>query len=204
VNGASYADLLKRAHEAIKQANPATMVVSAGLAQTAGQYSGGCEARGCDEVAFLGQMAAANAEDYMDCVGIHYTSGYTAPQTVGAEHYSWYFDPLRNAHYGAFNGARPVCFTAFGYASAEGFPGGMPANYSFAAGTTLANHSAWLAEAAKMAKDSAKVRLMIVWNVDSTEWRGGEEGDPQAGYAIIRPDGTCPACESLRNVMGVQ
>lgn len=204
INGASYAELLQQAHAAIKQANPATLVVSAGLAQTAGQYSGGCEERGCDEVAFLGQMAAANAKDYMDCVGVHYTSGYTAPSTVGADHYSWYFEPLRNAYYGAFNGAKPVCFTALGYVSAEGFPGGIPANYSFAAGTTLDNHAAWLAEAAKMAKDSGKVRLIIVWNVDSTVWRGGEEGDPQAGYAIIRPDGTCPACESLRNVMGAQ
>ena len=26
--------------------------------------------------------------------------------------------------------------------------------------------------------------------------------DPQAGYAIIRPDGSCPACDTLRAVMG--
>jgi Fe-S cluster biogenesis protein NfuA len=26
--------------------------------------------------------------------------------------------------------------------------------------------------------------------------------DPQAGYAIIRPGGACPACDSLRQVTG--
>ena len=83
----------------------------------------------------------------------------------------------------------------------------MPSNYSFAAGTTVANHAAWLAEAAKMSKDSGKVRLMIVWNVDSTVWRSENAspdssesdpgGDPQAGYAIIRPDGTKKAYARL-------
>ncbi len=34
---------------------------------------------------------------------------------------------------------------------------------------------------------------MIVWNVDFT----GYGSDPQAGYAMIRPDGSCPACEAL-------
>jgi hypothetical protein len=40
--------------------------------------------------------------------------------------------------------------------------------------------------------------MMIVWNIDSTTWGS----DPQAGYAIIRPGGGCPACETLRAIMG--
>jgi hypothetical protein len=204
INGASYTDLLKRAYAAIKQANPNTLVISAAMAQTSGAYSGGCDEKGCDELAFLGQMAAAGAQEAMDCVGAHYTVGYEAPTSVGVNHYSLYFEPLRNAVYGSFNGAKPICFTALGYISPEGFEGAMPTNYSFATGTTVANHAAWLAEAAKMSKDSGKIRLMIVWHVDSTTWRSGEDGDPQAGYAMIRPDGTCPACETLRTVMGAQ
>jgi hypothetical protein len=47
-----------------------------------------------------------------------------------------------------------------------------------------------------MASQSAKIRLMIVWNVD---FSGGEGGDPQAAYAIIRPGGVCPACDALQN-----
>ncbi len=115
-----------------------------------------------------------------------------------------YFTPLWNAYYGAFNGAKPVCFTALGYVTAEGFSGGMPANYAFAAGTTLKQHADWLAEAAKLAKTSEKVRLAIVWNVDSSLWRAGDDGDPQAGYAMIRPDGTCPSCETISTAMASQ
>ncbi len=204
INGASYTALLKQAYDAIKQANPNTLVISGGLAQTAGAYSGGCDERGCDEMAFLGQMMAAGAKDAMDCIGVHYTNGIEAPSTVGNNHYSMYFTPLWNAYYGAFNGAKPVCFTALGYVTAEGFNGGMPASYAFAAGNTLKNHAQWLAEAVRLAKASEKVRLAMVWNVDSTLWRGGDDGDPQAGYAMIRPDGTCPACETLSAVMASQ
>jgi hypothetical protein len=44
---------------------------------------------------------------------------------------------------------------------------------------------------------SDQVGLVIVFNVDFTHW--GD--DPQAGYAILRPDGNCPACTTLAEVM---
>jgi hypothetical protein len=62
----------------------------------------------------------------------------------------------------------------------------------------VAEHAQYLAEAVRVAVQSGRVRLMIVFNVDFTTW--GD--DPQAGYAIIRPDGSCPACETLRAVLG--
>jgi hypothetical protein len=40
----------------------------------------------------------------------------------------------------------------------------------------------------------ARVELIIIWNVDFDVYT---EDDPQGGYAIIRPDGTCPACETI-------
>jgi hypothetical protein len=48
----------------------------------------------------------------------------------------------------------------------------------------------------EIAHQDGGVRLMIVWNVDFTAY--GE--NPDAGFAIIRPDGTCLACEALRSV----
>jgi hypothetical protein len=39
---------------------------------------------------------------------------------------------------------------------------------------------------------------MIIWYADFTRY----DSDPMAGYAIIRPDGSCPACETLRGVLG--
>jgi hypothetical protein len=34
---------------------------------------------------------------------------------------------------------------------------------------------------------------VIVWNVDFS----GYGDDPSAGYAIVRPGGSCPACDTL-------
>ena len=61
-----------------------------------------------------------------------------------------------------------------------------------------AQHAQWLAEAATAAAQSGKVRLMIVWNVDFPFYTAT---DPMGGYAIFRPDGSCPGCDSLGAVM---
>ncbi len=63
---------------------------------------------------------------------------------------------------------------------------------------TVAQQAAWLASAAVINSNSGKVRLMIIWNVNFTHY----EGDPMAGYAIVRPGGGCPACTTLRSVVG--
>jgi hypothetical protein len=49
-----------------------------------------------------------------------------------------------------------------------------------------------------LSKSGGVVRLMVVFNVDFTVYGA----DPQGGYAIIRPGGGCPACETLRAVTG--
>jgi hypothetical protein len=137
----------------------------------------------------------------MDCIGAHFNQGTTSPNDVtGANlngyHYSYYFWPMVDTYWGAFGGTRPVCFTELGYLSGDGF-GPLPGGFAWGATTSLAEHAQWLAEAASAAGNSGQVRLMIVWNVDFTQY----SGDPQAGYAIIRPDGSCPACATLGAVM---
>ena len=98
-----------------------------------------------------------------------------------------YYNPL----------GRPLCFTELGYLSGEDY-GGVPSRFSWAGGTTVGQHAQWLAEAVSIAANSGKVRMVIVFNVDFTTW--GD--DPQAGYAMIRANGSCPSCETLRQVMG--
>jgi hypothetical protein len=204
VSGATYTQLLAKAYNAIKAANPNTMVVSAALAPT-GFFAGGCQAGGCNDDVFLQQMAAAGAANYMDCVGAHHNSGATSPSAssghpAGGTHYSWYFAPTMNLYYGAFGGARKVCFTEFGYLTDEGYPPleqAAPA-FAWAKDVTLAQQAQWLAEAAAMSINSGKVRIMIIWNVDFTNY----DSDPMAGYAIIRPGDSCPACDSLGAVVG--
>ena len=204
VSGATYTQLLAKAYNAIKAANPGTMVVSAALAPT-GFFAGGCQAGGCNDDVYLQQMAAAGAANYMDCVGAHHNSGATAPSATsghpaGGTHYSWYFLPTMNLYYNAFGGARKVCFTEFGYLTSEGYAplaSAAPA-FAWASDVTLAQQAQWLAEAAAMSINSGKVRLMIIWNVDFTNY----DSDPMAGYAIIRPGDSCPACDSLGAVVG--
>lgn len=87
---------------------------------------------------------------------------------------------------------RPICFTELGYLTSAGLPP-LPAYFNWAKDVTLPQQAAWLAQAAALASQSGLVRLLIVWNVDFSYYGA----DPQAGFAIIRPDGSCPACATL-------
>ncbi|PIE81907.1 MAG: hypothetical protein CSA11_01990 [Chloroflexi bacterium] len=191
-------NMLAPAYNAIKSANPNVMVIGGALAPT-GYFGGGCSPNGCDDNAYLAGMAAAGGANYMDCMGVHFNAGATSPSVssghpAGTSHYSWYLQPMINT-YSVLG--KPLCFTELGYLSGEDF-GGVPSRFSWAANTTVGQHAAWLAEAVSIAANSGKVRLAIVFNVDFTLW--GD--DPQAGYAMIRPDGGCPACATLGSVMG--
>ena len=95
VNGANYTQLLAKAYNAIKGANAGTMVISAAPAPTGFWGAAGCAADGCNDDAFLRQMAAAGAANYMDCVGAHHNSGTTSPSVTSGRpegnHYSLVF-----------------------------------------------------------------------------------------------------------------
>lgn len=190
--------MLAPAYQAIKSANPAVMVISGALAPTG--FDNGNNAWADDR--YLAGLRAAGAAKYMDCIGVHHNAGATAPSRTSGHpapyHYSWYFKPTLDLYYNAFGGARKLCFTELGYLSGEGF-GGLPAGFAWAAGTSVSEQAQWLAEAVSLSATSGKVRLLIVYNVDFTNY--DPHGDPQAGYAIIRPDGSCPACATLGAVM---
>ncbi|MDE2749238.1 MAG: LysM domain-containing protein [Chloroflexota bacterium] len=200
ISGHNYTQMLSAAYHAIKAANPGTMVISGAPAPTG--FFQGCGPGGADDDCFLQQMAAAGAANVMDCVGVHYNAGIVPPDvTSGAPvgssgHYSWYL-PRMMQLYRSFFPTKPLCFTELGYLTGEGI-GGLPGGFAWASGNTLAEQAAWLAGAVHRLRGSGYVRLYIVWNVDSTYWAD----DPQAGYAIVRPGGGCPACDSLRIAMG--
>lgn len=204
ISGGNYTALLAKAYKAIKAANPGTIVISGAPAPTGFWGSAGCADNGCNDDAFLAQMAAAGAANYMDCVGTHHNSGTTSPYVTSGRpegnHYSWYFLPTLNLYFNSFGGGRKVCFTELGYLSPQGYPSlssTAPA-FAWAENNTVAQQAQWLAEAASISASSGKVRLMIVFNVDFTYY--GD--DPQAGYAIIRPGDSCPACDALGAVVG--
>lgn len=200
VNGANYTQLLAVAYNAIKSANPNTLVVSGAPAPTGFFGAAGCAESGCNDDTFMLQMRDAGAANYFDCLGLHYNEGIVPPtQNSGdprGEYPTYYFSSMTNRGASLFPG-KPVCYTELGYLSGEGMGAAIPAGFAWAGNVTVAQHASWLAGAAAAAAQRGDVRLMIIWNINFTRW----DSDPMGGYAMIRPDGTCPACSALGTVM---
>ncbi len=194
ISGAGYADMLRQAYGAIKGANSSVMVISAGTAPTGAE--GAFPGQVVNDDRFIRDMVAAGAVQWMDCLGAHYNEGIVAPSAYGGDprdnYYTRYFSGMLDTYWNAINGQRPICFTELGYLTPEGYPPLDP-YFGWGANTTVAQQAAWLAEAAALASQSGRVRLMIVWNVDFENYGA----DPMAGFAIIRPGGGCPACDAL-------
>ncbi len=196
----AYTQMLSAAYSAIKGANSDVIVISGAPAPT-GFFGGACTTAGCDDAPFLEGMQAAGAAASMDCLGIHYNEGILSPDARSGDprgnssHYTRYYPTMVETYTGIFPG-KPLCFTELGYLSPEGY-GPLPANFSWASQVTVQDQAAWLARAATLSRSGGQVRLMIVWNVDATDYGA----DPQAGYAIIRPGNTCLACNTLSAAM---
>ena len=198
INPALYVHLLAKAYNAIKAAHPSTLVISGAPSPTGAEGAFGLDHVWNDDHYYAG-MAAAGAANYADCIGAHYNEGIVGPyQSSG--------DPRDNYPTRYFGGmlARagnpfglPVCFTELGYLTPQGY-GPLPGNFGWAQNTTVAQQAQWLAQAVARAAGSGQVRMLIVFNIDFSSYGA----DPQAGYAMIRPGGGCPACSAIAQVMG--
>ncbi|MDX2139791.1 MAG: LysM peptidoglycan-binding domain-containing protein [Chloroflexota bacterium] len=199
ISGQNYTQMLSAAFQAIKRANPNVLVVSGAPAPT-GFFGNRCTAQGCDDNVFIQQMAQAGAAQFMDCVGIHYNEGILPPSATSGDprgssgHYSRYYTSMVNLYAGVFPN-KQLCFTELGYITPEGY-GSLPAGFDWGNGNTLQEQAEWLAQAATLARNSRRVRLMIIWNVDSTT----TGADPQAAFAIVR-NNACLPCITLGAVM---
>jgi hypothetical protein len=194
ISGATYADMLRQAYQAIKSANGGVMVISGAPAPTGAE--GAFPGRVVNDDHFLRDMVAAGALQYMDCLGAHYNEGIVGPTQNGGDprdnYYTRYFSGMLDTYWSIIGGQKPICWTELGYLTPEGYPPLDPF-FGWGQNTTVAQQAAWLAQAASLSSQSGKVRLMIVFNVDFTIYGS----DPQAGYAMVRPGGGCPACDAL-------
>lgn len=192
VSGANYTQLLARSYNAIKAANPNTIVISGAPAPTG--FFGGCTPNGCDDAPFLEQMRAAGAGNYLDCVGAHYNEGIVGPRANSgdprSEYYTRYYPGMVNT-YSRIMG-RPICFTELGYVTPEGY-GSMPPGFEWGNNNTVAEQAQWLADVLSLAAGDSRVRLVIIWNLNYPSF----SGDPAGGYSMLRPDGSCPACDAI-------
>lgn len=194
ISGANYARVLQASYAAIKGANGGVMVISAAPAPTGAEAA--FPGKVVNDDNWVRQMIDAGGLQWMDCLGAHYNEGIVSPtQTSGDprdNYYTRYFGPMLETYWALAGGQRPICFTELGFLTPEGF-GSLDPYFGWASNTTVAQQSAWLAQAAALSSQSGKVRLMIVWNVDFSNYGS----DPMAGYAMIRPGGGCPACDAM-------
>ena len=196
-----YTNLLCTSYNAINAVYSDTLVISA--APTPTGYFGGCTSNGCDDLPWLEGLYAANAGNCMDYLGAHHITGATSPSARSghpaglAGTYHWlYFLWQTEEYYQAFHETKQLFYTEMGYASQEGVPAFHPA-FSWASDTTNAEQAAWLTEAAQLSMSTGMVHYIMIWNIDFP--RVGY--DPRDGYAIIRPDDSCPSCDALHGLL---
>ena len=200
IDPAKYTDLLRRAYAQIKANNPNTLVISSAPSPTGAEGAFGLD-RVWNDDRYVRGMAAAGAANYADCIGVHYNEGIISPTQASGDprdpYYTRYYPGMVSTYYNAFGGRRKLCFTELGYLSPEGY-GPLPGLFGWAGDTSVAEQAQWLAEVVSLAQRSQVVRMIIIFNVDFTVY----DDDPQGGYAIMRPGGGCPACETLHAVTG--
>ncbi len=198
ISGAQYVALLQPAYEAIKAVDPEIKVITGAPAPTG--FFGGCGQGGCDDDVYYAQMAQAGAANYTDCIGVHYNEGILPPTAQGGdprgEYPTRYLPQMIQRAAFPFRGTgTPLCFSELGYLTGDGF-GPLPGPFAWAANNSVQDQAEWLRDAVVVAANSqdAEVDLLIIFNTDFDRF---VDDDPQGGFAIIRPDGSCPACQTI-------
>lgn len=197
IDPADYVDMLSWAHGAIKNVDPEIMVITGALAPTGAEGAFGLGAVWNDDRYYLG-MANAGVAEYADCIGVHYNEGIIPPSQQGGDprdNYPTRYFPLmiQRAEFPFRASGLPLCFTELGYLSPEGL-GPLPGGFAWGANTSVQEQATWLRDAVQIAGDSpSAIEMIIVFNMNGERY----DADPQAGYAIIRADGTCPACQTI-------
>jgi len=200
IGGAQYTEMLRAAYTAIKNANPNVLVISGAPAPTGAEGAFGA-ARVMNDDRFLREMAASGAGQFMDCLGVHYNEGIVPPTATSGDprgnsgYYTRYLPSMVSVYNSIFP-SEPLCFTELGYLTGEGL-GPLPPGFAWAADMSVQDQANYLNGAVRFLRNRNDVRMVIIWNMDFTVYGA----DPQAGYAIVRPDGSCPACATIRSAL---
>jgi GH35 family endo-1,4-beta-xylanase len=184
---AAYTDLLRRAYQAIKAADPEAAVVSAGLAPTNHQ-----NAEAMDDRAFLEAMYQAGAEAYFDALGAHpYGFAYPPDDPRGAHHglnLARLLD-LREIMEAHGDGDKPIWVTELGWTTAG-------AGESSWLTVTPQQQADYLTSAWRWARrEWPWLQVFTVWNLS----QGLPSSNEMAGYSLLDESGEPkPAYHALR------
>jgi hypothetical protein len=197
INGEIYVDLLHQSYDAIKAVDDSIIVMTGAPGPTG--FFGGCGNGGCDDDVYYFQMAQAGAAQYADCIGVHYNEGILPPSSLGGdprgEYPTRYFQPMLQRAAYSFRGQDVgFCFSELGYITPDGYDP-LPGPFAWGQNNSVEEQAEWLRDAISLAGEAdVEVKLLIIFNANFTRY---VEDDPQGAYAIIRPNGTCPACEAI-------
>lgn len=187
-----YVRLLALSYSAIKMVNPNILVISGAL-----RPSDDPAVPEQSDAAYAQKLAALGVTRFADCAGVYYTLGALPPVSIEGDPRGdsplYYLPRVIERARQAFGEAEPLCFTRLGYLSPEGLPP-LPAEYAWAQNTSAGQQARWLMDAVGLGMSNPQLRLMVLWSLDNSAFAGD---NPEAGYALIRPDESCPACEAL-------
>ncbi len=178
---AAYTDLLRRAYEAIKAADPEATVVSAGLAPTNHR-----DAEAMDDRVFLEAMYQAGAGDYFDVLGAHpYGFAYPPDDPRGAHdglNLARLLD-LRAIMEAHGDGDKPIWVTELGWTTAGVGEGSWLT-------VTPQQQADYLTGAWRQAqREWPWVQVFTVWNLSQGPVEGLPPTDEKAGYSLLDENG---------------
>jgi polysaccharide biosynthesis protein PslG len=191
LSAASYVEMLRVAYAAVKRADPAAIVVSAGLAPTG--YNDGVNA--ISDRVFLRQAYAAGLATYSDAIGAH-PNGWANPPdatccTASPGVSGWFDDRTfyfrdtlkdyrdimtQNGDSGTF-----IWATEFGWGSSEGVPqdpNTIDPNFGFVKFTSQAQQAQYIARAFELGRTLGYVGPMLLWNLNGCGVVGARPESP--------------------------
>ncbi len=210
ISAASYADLLRAAYAAVKMADPAAVVVSAGLAPTG--FDDGINA--IDDRKYLAGLYAAGLASISDAVGAHPFGFGNPPDSVCcdappgvATHYghpSFYFlDTINDYHkimLANDDAGTLIWVTAFGWGTSEDMAA-PPFNSRFVSYNSLEAQAADIPRAFELGANAHFIGVMILYNLNSCAVQPANT--EACYYSLIAPSGRPrPAYATLATVFG--
>lgn len=208
ISAASYVELLRLAHGAIKQADPNALVISAGLAPTG--YNDGVNA--LSDRLYLNALYTNGLADFTDAIGIHAGGWANPPDTLCClppsgisthyEHPTFYFlntlydyRAIMDQHN---DSASRLWITKFGWGTSQDTEN-PTSLYVFMNYTSLDEQASYLPRAFEMGYQLGYVEAMFLNNLNGCE---SDEASAEACYyALIGPDGQPrPAFSAVQTV----
>ena len=199
-NGAGYMQLFGPAYQAVRAYSPTIGVITGGLAPTS------TSANSVDDRDFLRQMFAAGLGNYPDVgIGVHPYGWGNPPDAVccnAVDGQGWDDDPhfffadtMREYREIIANNGRsgmPLWVTELGWASWDGFPGGLPDGDDWMAYNDRWDQAFNMIRAFEINQASPDVAMTTLWNLNFATLAGMiENRDERAAYSILTIGSAC-------------